>query len=190
MKTLIVDNHTKHIQELGSLFSNPYIIQKEDLKEHSDFRECALIIFSGGSSVPTVLEHPEEYAVEIAVIKNSAVPIIGICLGAEIITEAFGGKLVDLKTKHRGFVRLEIEDDRLQTLIRSHTLEVFEGHRIGIERLPEDFVSCAHSEHGVEILKHKTRPIIGFQFHPEVSKNIEMLQWIIETLNIEPSGLS
>ncbi len=82
MQTLIIDNHTKHLSELVSLFQNVTILKKEELVKGQNFDIYDAIVFSGGSDVPTVLRHLDDYILEIEIIKNSKIPIIGICLGA------------------------------------------------------------------------------------------------------------
>ena len=98
---------------------------------------------------------------------------------------AFKGELQELAKEHRGTVRLKIIDEKLKSIINSDALEVTEGHHIGIKILPKNFISCAYSNHGVEIVKHKNKPIVGFQFHPEISKNQKILKWAFETLNLK-----
>ncbi len=186
MKTLIINNHSKHIEELKSLFINAEIINKENLDKSINLKEYDLLILSGGSNVPTVLRHPDEYSFEMNLIKETNIPIIGICLGLEIITKSFGGELQELPAEHRGIINLKIEDINLKSLIGSDVLEVIEGHHMGIKQLPEEFISCAVSTHGIEIIKHINKPILGFQFHPEISKNEKLIKWIFETLNLKP----
>jgi len=184
MKTLIINNHSKHIKELSSLFSDVTILDKEKITKDFDITNYNLLVLSGGSNVPTVLRHREEYTPEIDLVKQSKIPVLGICLGAEIICEAYNGKLEELPEEHKGIIQLRIEDIKLKSLLCSDEIEVIEGHQIGIKTLPEGFLSCASSEHGIEILKHTNKPIIGFQFHPEISNNKKLFDWIFETLNL------
>lgn len=184
MKTLVINNHSKHIKELSSLFSDVTILDKEKITKNFDITNYNLLVLSGGSNVPTVLRHREAYAFEINLIKQSKIPVLGICLGAEIICEAYNGKLEELPEKHKGIIKLKIKDNKLKSLLDSDEIEVTEGHQIVIKNLPEGFVSCASSEHGIEILRHANKPIIGFQFHPEISNNKKLFDWIFETLKI------
>lgn len=46
-------------------------------------------------------------------------------------------------------------------------LSVYESHRWGITDLPNELEELARSKDGIEIFRHKTRPVYGFQFHPE-----------------------
>jgi anthranilate/para-aminobenzoate synthase component II len=184
MKTLIIDNHSKYINELSSMFSDVVILSKENLTKDFDVAIYDLIVLSGGLNVPTVMRHPEEYKYEIELIKNTNIPIIGICLGLEIITETFDGELQELPEEHRGLIKLQITNSDLEKVLGTSSIEVNEGHHIGIKQMPHDFISCAQSEHGIEILRHKEKPILGFQFHPEISNNKKLLDWAFETLNL------
>jgi GMP synthase-like glutamine amidotransferase len=173
MKTLIVNNKTKHLQELiDFLPGEKVVVTKEELSQY-DTNGFDLIVFSGGSNIPTVLRHPEEYKEEIELIKNFSGAVLGICLGAEIITEAFGGTLVELDKEHRGEVELHSNSPLLPA-----QFIVQEGHQIGIETMPAEFEIIAYSDHGPEIIQHKHRPIIGVQFHPEITSNLEIKEWI------------
>ncbi len=185
MKTLIIDNNSKHIEELKSLFKEAEIINKKNLNNDLKLNKYDLLVLSGGSNVPTVLRHPNEYSFEMNLIRTSNIPIIGICLGLEIITKAFDGELQELPVKHKGLVQLKISDPKLKSSINSEFIDVIEVHHINIKKLPEKFISCANSQHGVEIIKHINKPIIGFQFHPEILKNQKLIDWMFKTLNLE-----
>ena len=184
MKTLIINNHSKYIAELSSIFSNVVILDKEKLNIDFDISEYDLIVLSGGSNVPTVLRHPEKYENEIELIKNTNIPIVGICLGSEIIIKAFGGELKELQKKHKGIIKLKIINQYLEKILETSKIEVAEAHHVGIQELPQNFTSYAESDHGIEIFKHNNKTIIGFQFHPEVSNNNGIIKWILGELAI------
>lgn len=184
MKTLIINNHSKYTTELSSFFPGATIIDKEKLTDAIDISNYDLLVFSGGSNGPTVLRHPEEYIFEIDLVKKSTIPMLGICLGTEIIVEAFDGELQELSRKHEGGITLKIEDTQLKSQLGTDELVVAEGHRIGVKMLPAGFISCASSEHGIEIIKHLSKPIVGFQFHPEVSNNKKLFDWAFEKLGL------
>ncbi|HRH33089.1 MAG TPA: gamma-glutamyl-gamma-aminobutyrate hydrolase family protein [bacterium] len=186
MKTLIINNHTKFLKELQSSFPGIVeILNKEDLPKKSDFVDYDLIVLSGGYEVATVAHHPDQYYKEIELVKKTKIPILGICLGVEIITYALGGELVKLDRFHQGSIKLTVIDQDLVTILQSQTIEVFEGHQWGVKTLPSNMISCGFSDHGPEIIKHLIRPIIGIQFHPEVTQNQKIFDWIIESLGIK-----
>ena len=184
MKTLIIDNHTKHLKKLIPIFQNVTVIKREGLQENLKLTPYDLLVLSGGSKVPTVLRHPEKYKLEMDIIKKSKIPIIGICLGAEIITKAFNGELQSLPAERKGSIRLKITDPQLKKIICSKIINVFEGHHIGIKTIPKNFISCAYSKYGIEIIKHKNKPIIAVQFHPEISKDKKLTGWLLKEIGV------
>lgn len=185
MKALIINNHTEHIRELEKLFPGAIVINKEDIDTIPDLSGFDLLVISGGSSVPTTLNHPELYQKEMQIVRECPIPILGICLGAEIVVKAFGGELMRLDTKHEGPIQIILDDPTLKAAIGSDEVTVYEGHTIGVKRLPEEFTTCAVSSHGVEIFKRSTRPILGFQFHPEVKPSEALMRWAFGVLGIK-----
>jgi para-aminobenzoate synthetase len=190
MKVLIINNHTKHLDELIALFSNPIIIDKENLKNDIDLTPYDLVVISGGSGVSSVVDYPEDYLIESDLIKNTTIPVLGICLGSEIITHAFGGTLQKSDTPHKGVIKLTLMDNNLKKILEKDFVEVHEAHRVYIKDMPKDFTICATSDHGIEIIKHTTKPILGIQFHPEISKNEAVFKWIFETVGLKQVNLS
>ena len=184
MKTLLINNHTKHLDELASLFPECEIIQKEDLRDDININEYDLLVISGGSDTPSAYWHPEAYKIEVALIREATIPVLGICLGSEIVTQAYSGKLKELSKKHKGNIEIDIQDESLKQKLSSPIIDVYEAHEVCTETLPEHFIVCATSEHGIEIMKHESKPVIGIQFHPEVGKNAELFEWVFETLGL------
>lgn len=186
MKILIIDNHTKYLKELSKSFrATVDIVKKEDFKNSDDLNKYDLLIFSGGHDVPTIAHHPEIYKEELSCISTTTIPILGICLGAEIITYALGGKLKKLDRVYQGGTKIYISDESLSGLLKQNEIEVYECHQWGVDTLPPSMISCAYSDHGPEIIKHSGKPIIGIQFHPEVTQRKEFFSWILQTLNLK-----
>lgn len=184
MKTLIINNHTKHISELETLFPDSTVINKEDLSENITLDSFDLLVISGGSGVPTVQQHKDYYALEEKLVLESTIPVIGICLGSEIIIDAFGGELTDISTLHKGDMTLAVTDQSLKNSLGTNNITVYEAHCISVKKLPDNFIAYAHSDHGIELFKHISRPIIGIQFHPEVGKHDDLWKWVFQTLSM------
>lgn len=173
MTILIIDNHTKHLQELSSCFPViPDIFTKEEFDSKTNIGNYDLIVLSGGSNVPTVMRHPEHYAKELELIRSSKAPILGICLGAELIIKAFDGQLKEL-----------VETDSKHIMFNGNRIDIYEHHTIGADELPKELSVCSKSEKCIEIFKHSTRPIIGIQFHPEIGHHTEIFDWIFKELD-------
>ncbi|MFA4639807.1 GMP synthase subunit A [Pyrococcus kukulkanii] len=124
------------------------------------------IIFSGGPSLENtgncekILENYEEFNV----------PILGICLGHQLIAKFFGGKVGRGEKAEYSLVEIEIvdEDDIFEGLPKK--LKVWESHMDEVKELPPGFQLLAKSETcPIEAMKHEKLPIYGVQFHPEVA---------------------
>lgn len=160
MRILVIDNHTKDLEELKKLLDGLdfEICSKEDfsvgMAEPFD-----IVILSGGSGVRSAKNHSEDYKIEIDFIKNTDKKIIGICLGCQIVSLAFGCTLKELEGKEEGIVKINYLNNEYY---------VYDSHKFGIENISNEIEVLATSKDGIEIIRHKTKPIWGMQFHPEV----------------------
>lgn len=163
MNTLLIDNDTKHIDSFKSFLSPVDIIQKNALHLHNLDSYNAIIL--SGSQSHSVIKHAELYRDEVQLIKESKTPILGICLGFELMVYAFGGKLKKMPNKIQEIHRIDYTNDPIFEGVSD--LVVYKGHRWIVETLPQEFISLAHSATGIEVIKHKERFLYGVQFHPE-----------------------
>jgi len=116
---------------------------------------------------------PEDSGVCADVVKSfyEEIPILGVCLGHQLIGQLFGGTVIQAKeikhgkcspmAHHSGDLFEEIEP----------SFEAMRYHSLVIERnsLPECFELTAFSLDDGEIMAiaHKEHPLYGVQFHPE-----------------------
>lgn len=182
MRTLLIDNSTKRLRELiEALPGEIKVITKKQVSEQT-LTDFDLVVLSGGSgNILPVLGHAEFYADEIKLLHSYKGPILGICLGCEIVCVAFGGTLKEMPEREHGEVSIDIIEPSLALHVDASVLMSFESHSIGIDKVPEDFVVCAESEHAPEIIRHRTRPIMGIQFHPEVEVSKKLWKWVFDT---------
>lgn len=169
MKTaLIIDNGTSYLENLQKLLS-AFSVRTTSYSQIHDVGEYELIILSGGHSY-SVLNHESVYKQELDIIRSARKPIIGICLGFELIAHAFGASLKRMEKKENGIISLQPlqKDDIFKDL---PNFEVYENHRWVVENLGYDLVGLAKSQDGYEVIKHKDRPLYGLQFHPEKCVN-------------------
>ena len=97
------------------------------------------------------------------------VPILGICLGLQVMAETFGGKVE--KGAIGGYAEVDVEvleeDDILKGL--GPRIKTWASHADQVVKLPEEFRVLARSEVcEIEAMRHETRPLYGVQWHPEV----------------------
>lgn len=181
MKILIVDNGTNYKTELEELFSDHEITTLPLNSNINTTDQYDLVVLSGGH-IFNLQENPNVYAREMEIIKSSTTPILGICLGSEIITLAFDGQISTTDHYERGVLPINIVcDDPIFSNITS-PFEVYENHKNIISKLPDDMTPLATSVDGIEIFKHKTKLIYGMQFHPEMFKEIGIKNTLISNL--------
>jgi len=117
--------------------------------------------------------HPRELPESIELIQElyTSVPILGICLGQQLIGAAFGGNVVEAPFIRHGKVS-DVSHSR-QGLFKNMPLPlpVMRYHSLVLE--PETLASClevqsrALDDDTIMAVKHKEYPVYGIQFHPE-----------------------
>lgn len=164
MNILLIDNGTKLLEQLKHLVSGHTVIHTWRDFTDVDVAHADLIILSGGS-VMSLVGNETEFAREINLVTTTTKPVVGICFGCEVLTIAFGGTLRRLPQRHQGIREIELlaTDDPSF----SRRIKVYEGHRLIIDRMPEGFKVLGRSQDGPELIKHTSKPLLGFQFHPE-----------------------
>jgi carbamoyl-phosphate synthase small subunit len=99
---------------------------------------------------------------------EESIPTLGICLGNQILALAAGAKTYKLKYGHRGQNKPCINKNDNTTYITS------QNHGYGIDTMSlqkTDFTTWFYNpdDDTVEGIQHRSKPIIGVQFHPEAS---------------------
>lgn len=176
---MIIDNGSKYNDQLRQLFVTDEVVEKplnEDMRADSSID---LIVLSGGHIFDL---QDEIYRREKELIVNTDVPLLGICLGAELINLAYGGKLEKKRNLDIGVRKIKIiRDDELFNGVEK-TFPVYENHRNVIFNLPDELENLAESDTGVEIFRHKQKIIYGMQFHPEMFADIGVKNKMMDNL--------
>ncbi len=97
------------------------------------------------------------------------IPILGICYGLQAITHVLGGKVEKAQKQEYGRAKLMvIKDDPLFEGLPKE-FDVWMSHADKVVELPPGFEAIAQSENSpYAVIRHKSLPIYGVQFHPEV----------------------
>lgn len=167
MNIVIIDNESKHTRSILKLLkpNDALVINYKEL-DNVIIPKDNIVILSGGHSVP-ILWHQEQYKQEIDLIKNHDGPIIGICLGFEILAHYYGSHLHILDNKRNGEISLSSTGNHSFDIPKS--VKVYESHNWSVLKLKKPLIPLAYSDDGIEIFRHENQPIYGMQFHPEES---------------------
>ena len=133
------------------------------------------IFLSNGPGDPSSMT---ETIAEIRKLAESKTPIFGICLGHQLLGEAFGGKTYKLKFGHRGGNQpiKDLTTGRIEIASHNH------GFAVDADSLPAD-IEVTHinlNDHTVAGLRHKTLPIFSVQYHPESAPGPHDSEYLFE----------
>ena len=180
---------TRRIRELN-VYS---IILPYDFKEsYVNFKEIDGIILSGG---PSSVYDEESPKFNRSILEHS-IPLLGICYGAQLLIEEFGGTVRNLGSGEYGPAQLTIDENKsiLFKGIPSKT-NVWMSHGDRINTMPKDWEVTSESDNGIiAAVQSKNQKIFGFQFHPEVvhtSDGKDMLEnFVFKICNSSPNWTS
>ena len=153
------------------------VVEDIEVSESFDISNFDAILISGSNKN---LSHGQFQRSFIDFLRELNAPTIGICYGFQILTYAYGGKVRRLENKIKGDKAIDILDQDIVFKGLSSPFVASESH--------EEYISCddavfqntlkllAKSNFNsiciAEAMKVKDKPIYGFQFHIERSKDV------------------
>lgn len=145
----------------------------------------AIVLTGGPDSVCDLLPGNTAYLSRVVDFTRLAIerwtPIIGICLGHQIIARALNGRVVTRTTMEVGVRRIyAVTAAGSKRLSTGAELQAFVFHRDHVPEAPPGCVVTFRSgDCAVEGFSHRVRPVHGFQFHPEIDNKqaYSILRW-------------
>ncbi|KXJ98724.1 MAG: carbamoyl-phosphate synthase small subunit [Acidobacteria bacterium OLB17] len=133
------------------------------------------IFLSNGPGDPASMK---ETIAEIRQLAVSGKPIFGICLGHQLLGEAFGGKTYKLKFGHRGGNQpiKDLTTGKIEIASHNH------GFAVEAESLPDE-IEITHvnlNDNTVAGLRHRKLPIFSVQYHPESAPGPHDSEYLFE----------
>lgn len=115
---------------------------------------------------------PENAGISIDIVKtfSGSIPILGVCLGHQVIAQTFGGDIIQAKKiMHGKTSTVTCDGEHIYSGIKK-PFTVMRYHSLAVsgENFPDELVITARTDDGeIMGIRHKTHPTQGVQFHPE-----------------------
>ena len=174
MKILLIDNYDSftfnlyhYLSSLNAkvdVFRNDEINEKEIMKKNYD-----KIVISPGPG------NPNQSGNCLRIVKklHKKIPILGVCLGHQVIGQVFGSKIIQAKKLMHGKTSIikSLRTGILKNLPKSFEATRYHSLIIDKKTLSKDLEVTAQTKDGIIMgVMHKKYNIHGVQFHPESIK--------------------
>lgn len=168
---LLIDNYDSFVFNLARYFQRlgqtTHVVRNTaiDVAGVRALRPDAVILSPGPRT-------PREAGCSLEVVRELAdeVPLLGVCLGHQTIAEALGGQIARAPEPVHGRASRIHHDDRGVFAGLPNPIIGCRYHSLVVERasLPECLEVAAWTEDAtVMAIRHRSRPVMGVQFHPE-----------------------
>ena len=168
---LVIDNYDSFTYNLGQYIGtiNPNVkVMRNDQFELDEIEEWSPshIVISPGPGRPENAGH----SIDIIGKYGRSIPILGVCLGHQAITMAYGGTVIhSSEIVHGKTATIQHNGSSLfKDIEKSFTATRY--HSLVAERdsLPKELKITAELENGLIMgIEHETHLVFGVQFHPE-----------------------
>lgn len=169
---LIIDNYDSFTfnlyQGVAQLYKGDIKVIRNDkitIEEIKKLKPTAIILSPGPG-------RPEQAGICIDVVREfyKYIPILGICLGHQAVTVAFGGQVIQAPEIMHG--KQDFIFHQRSGIYKGMSLPFAAGryHSLVADRqsLPDVFqIEAENAERLIMGIKHKEYPVYGLQFHPE-----------------------
>ena len=169
-KILVVDNHDSFVfnivQYLDELGATTFVVKNDEIDP--DFcKNFAGVVISPGPG------NPQNAGVSIDAVKycdDAGIPILGICLGLQVIGAAYGAKISSAPELLHGRTSEIAHNgtDLFKDIPNNFIATRYHSLAIEPDSIPEVLQVTATSSDGTVMgISHRTKNIVGVQFHPE-----------------------
>jgi len=168
---LLIDNYDSFVHNLARYFQrlgHPTRVVRNDALVPDDVSrwQPQAIVLSPGPCTP------REAGCSLELVRRfqATIPLLGVCLGHQAIGAAFGARIVRAPEPMHGRVSPVFHDGQGVFAGLPNPLSACRYHSLVVDEatLPACLtVSARTADHVVMAIRHRERPVIGLQFHPE-----------------------
>ena len=171
MRLLLIDNYDSFtynlLHILEKMVDRVDVVRNDEL-DKIDVSDYQKIVISPGPGLPK-----ETKLLPNFILKNeSIISVLGICLGHQLIGELFGCKLLKMRNVKHG-VQTTLNTDIIKDSIFEgiqKPIKIGHYHSWVLDKnfIDNDWDVIAQAEDGsVMGIRHKSKKLLGLQFHPE-----------------------
>ncbi len=169
-RILLVDNYDSFTYNIWMYLSelpdvDCVVVKNDDPLPSISLEEFDGIVISPGPGSPDV---PADVGISRTLVTSADLPILGVCLGHQLIGSVHGAKAGPApKIMHGRTSRIRHRGDRLFRGMAEEFTAV-RYHSLALSGIEEPLQVIAEDEDGVAMaIRHGDRPVWGVQFHPE-----------------------
>ena len=169
-KILVVDNHDSFVfnivQYLDELGAVTHVVKNEEIEPKYCQNFDGVVISPGPGN-------PQNAGASIDVVKycdRHEIPILGICLGLQVIGAAYGAKISSAPELLHGRTSEILHDgtDLYKDIPNNFIATRYHSLAIESDSVPADLQVTARCSDGTIMgISHRSKKIVGVQFHPE-----------------------
>ncbi|QIK67778.1 aminodeoxychorismate/anthranilate synthase component II [Nocardioides sp. HDW12B] len=165
---VVVDHYDSYTWNLVHLVASvtgalPQVVEHDRVRL-ADLDRFTHVVLSPGPGHP---DDRADFAVGRELLRTGDRPVLGVCLGMQGLVTTYGGVVARVRPAHGEVATVTHEGTGLFAGVPS-PVEVVRYHSLAAVAMPDELVVTARSEDGtVMAVAHRTRPLVGVQFHPE-----------------------
>lgn len=165
---VVVDHYDSYTWNLVHLVASvtgvaPVVVE-HDRVTPADLARFSHVVLSPGPGHP---DDPADFSVGRDVLRAGDRPVLGVCLGMQGLVTTYGGVVERVAPAHGEVAAVAHDGTGLFAGVPS-PLAVVRYHSLAAVEVPDALEVTAHTTDGVVMaVAHRTRPLVGVQFHPE-----------------------
>lgn len=170
-KILLVDHEDSFVHTLANYFrqtgAEVMTVRSPVADATIDAYQPDLVVLSPGPGSPADFNCSDT----IAKVRTRNLPLFGVCLGLQAITESYGGELKQLDVPMHGKpsrIKVNVPGIVFSGLDERITIGRYHSIHAAAHKLPNEFTVTAITDDGIIMgIEHQSEPVAAVQFHPE-----------------------